>query len=103
MRISDWSSDVCSSDLLAAITVASKQPIQAALRVLPSAMFGASAYGLVPTKTSIEAITRDDLAAAQRWWMPQTARSDEHTSELQSLMSILYAVFFFKNIQNHNQ
>src|SRR3546814_14769963 len=73
MRISDWSSDVCSSDLLAAITVASKQPIQAALRVLPSAMFGASAYGLVPTKTSIEAITRDDLAAAQRGWMPQTA------------------------------
>src|SRR3546814_14031989 len=36
-------------------------------------MFGASAYGLVPTKTSIEAITRDDLAAAQRGWMPQTA------------------------------
>src|SRR3546814_6763535 len=30
------------------------------------------------------------------WWTPNAARSEEHTSELQSLMRISYAVFCLK-------
>src|SRR3546814_4063793 len=33
---------------------------------------------------------------------PASARSDEHTSELQSLMPISYAVFCFKKKKKHN-
>src|SRR3546814_6217737 len=33
--------------------------------------------------------------------MPGTARSEEHTSELQSIMRISYAVFCLKNKNNH--
>src|SRR3546814_2883992 len=46
---------------------------------------------------------------ARRWgrssrnWPPNsTARSEEHTSELQSLMRISYAVFCLKKKKNHN-
>src|SRR3546814_6784500 len=95
MRISDWSSDVCSSDLL--ITV----------------WFGATL-----TDPDAKAETRQffvrDGGAFQRedgflhfledfigWDMPvvrkyDSPRSEEHTSELQSLMRISYAVFCLK-------
>src|SRR3546814_9271355 len=36
----------------------------------------------------------------QDWPQPQTARSEEHTSELQSLMRISYAVFCLKKKTN---
>src|SRR3546814_9408345 len=40
-------------------------------------------------------------APAHGWWIPDPPcpgrRSEEHTSELQSLMRISYAVFFLKN------
>src|SRR3546814_3828215 len=41
----------------------------------------------------------------QGWFMPKNLRSEEHTSELQSLMRISYAVFCLKkktnNYSNH--
>src|SRR3546814_5861220 len=86
MRISDWSSDVCSSDLLGdrrAVAV-ELQPV------------GARGLGEVQ-------------AGTQRFWHggatgrlhpDEPARSEEHTSELQSLMRISYAVFCLKKKKN---
>src|SRR3546814_9698078 len=68
MRISDWSSDVCSSDLK---TIAR--------RGWPGSC----------GRTCVAA--RDAPARSGR-----TTRSEEHTSELQSLMRISYAVFCLK-------
>src|SRR3546814_4161890 len=36
------------------------------------------------------------------YWSPQEKRSEEHTSELQSLMRISYAVFCLKKKNNNN-
>src|SRR3546814_8248419 len=43
------------------------------------------------------AMTFPGLRFAARAWLSLFARSEEHTSELQSLMRISYAVFCFKN------
>src|SRR3546814_2364698 len=112
MRISDWSSDVCSSDLLDArdvrhtnlppVGIAADDDVgkilgvgQAALRF--DAQLEAAAIGMrrLPERTRsdlhILAPQRgDDLARGQ------VERSEEHTSELQSLMRISYAVFCLK-------
>src|SRR3546814_7550886 len=45
---------------------------------------------------------RAPRAARRRWGAPP-ARSEEHTSELTSLMRISYAVFCLKNKQKHRQ
>src|SRR3546814_7317016 len=37
-----------------------------------------------------------DQAAAAKWWLSMPMRSEEHSSELQSLMRISYAVFCLK-------
>src|SRR3546814_4159296 len=42
-------------------------------------------------------------APAQARIYPTTARSEEHTSELQSLMRISYAVFCLKKKKQHSQ
>src|SRR3546814_2858165 len=99
MRISDWSSDVCSSDL--ASFRAGLRPVSvphrscAACHVIKQALqtrqanFGAildpSIGGFQPNRP------------AQHFFVSQQAhRSEEHTSELQSLMRISYAVFCLK-------
>jgi zinc protease len=62
------------SQQLSGIAVAAKQPLQAALRTLPSAMYGKSPYGAVPTAASLGAVTRGGVAAAQReGWGPRSA------------------------------
>src|SRR3546814_5073944 len=102
MRISDWSSDVCSSDLM---------PTDTGLRLFVDGMMQA----LEPSadeRAAIEArIERgsgpieDALAATTAALSGLSAcaglvfvpkRSEEHTSELQSLMRISYAVFCLK-------
>src|SRR3546814_6822964 len=118
MRISDWSSDVCSSDLTmaaAASTVAalaSAVLISWALQdVASGAIFGAVILG---ASALTFAVTRGRTAArvaatATDWTatrltlnaMGGAARSEEHTSELQSLMRRSYAVFCLK--KNTNQ
>src|SRR3546814_7698417 len=78
MRISDWSSDVCSSDLTAAAT-----------RTAPS--IGSNPRGRSPRAAS--ARSRSTPATTISTSTTQGWRSEEHTSELQSLMRISYAVF----------
>src|SRR3546814_9557538 len=114
MRISDWSSDVCSSDLpaiaralarfppdvlsdealrekLARVAIASDFAI-AVLARQPDllARLAADDGAAPPTAPLLDADHRG-LAAGQLPLLAQ--RSEEHTSELQSLMRISYAVF----------
>lgn len=59
---------------MSAIAVAAKQPMQAAMRAMPGAIFGKTPYGAVPTTASLGALTRDSIAAAQREsWSPNAA------------------------------
>src|SRR3546814_10463492 len=137
MRISDWSSDVCSSDLAigvskranlrhaellslgadSALTIVKARDIedgarnyryQQTYRGIPvygeqivvsenangqvRAMFGRQVQGLAAEVPAVAPRVTDAqaLATAKR------ARSEAHTSELQSLMRISYAVFCLK-------
>src|SRR3546814_4487476 len=98
MRISDWSSDVCSSDLDAEIALSpgfrwgtSLLPGQAiTVEGLHNAcaMTYPQAYRSPMSGEFIKTILED---VADNLFNPD--RSEEHTSELQSLMRISYAVF----------
>src|SRR3546814_6145838 len=119
MRISDWSSDVCSSDLEQARQERSphghRSPmIAGALRQAVVQLPDAS-FRQVLVRSLLISITVFALLAAALWlglmlipdgghswidWLVGFAsgigffvRSEEHTSELQSLMRISYAVF----------
>src|SRR3546814_7352793 len=92
MRISGWSSDVCSSDLRFAhaprVATAGSRSSE-----LPPRAKAASGPGRAMPKTARSPIRRSEAAFA---------RSEEHTSELQSLMRISYAVFCLqKKIPHH--
>src|SRR3546814_4487696 len=96
MRISDWSSDVCSSDLAPPCT--DDIPNNDGYMRPKGRVEGAS--HLVRTSRR----RRDGLPSfpAHRFGLriPKgngDVRSEEHTSELQSLMRISYAVFCLKN------
>src|SRR3546814_6201643 len=123
MRISDWSSDVCSSDRNASATL--------------DAVAGAPAVGSEPVGTmeldfhgvdefwsrrpeswrhAVDAISgretwiSSDPSEALKARLTAlgegfscNARSEEHTSELQSLMRISYAVFCLKKKTNQQQ
>src|SRR3546814_8025175 len=133
MRISDWSSDVCSSDLDVEVSPrravldealqelrggdrAAGPPatdvlhvgdvavdllvVLAAERQAPQRLANRLAGGselrrqlvVVAEQAGVLVTERDDDGAGQRCQI----RSEEHTSELQSLMRISYAVFCFK-------
>src|SRR3546814_6717835 len=99
MRISDWSSDVCSSDLAGANRGRGRPPRQAAVPPL----------GGEP-RAGVEAdCPAGTLRRRHRQRDPRQAlsgrgdgRSEEHTSELQSLMRISYAVFCLKKKITNN-
>src|SRR3546814_4356927 len=144
MRISDWSSDVCSSDL-------GSKPlfkIGAAKRILKQliAVLG-TCENLFYARDAGPRVRRNDLRQRQgldvrvvnelldeadlpcgfaldrhtaeqearclsvaderpqscdvRRWIKDSERSEEHTSELQSLMRIAYAVFYWKKKKKH--
>src|SRR3546814_6916109 len=122
MRISDWSSDVCSSDLNECPLAQRKlcRPEALALRAEavdrpPAdetreewAAQGAALWSPAPAiraERSHRYSRHADGARCKRpasWVrkrMPQ--RSEEHTSELQSLMRISYAVFCLKKKNNY--
>src|SRR3546814_6921900 len=91
MRISDWSSDVCSSDL-------DRRPSEhrrACLQSLAAADAGGAVLrvhrGARPRQPA-----HAQQAADRRQPCRHPRRSEEHTSELQSLMRISYAVFCLK-------
>src|SRR3546814_9435153 len=106
MRISDWSSDVCSSDLGATHQRHREDPrlslvVELVVIVLDDRRrLGQQRDQRVEDVAGTAAVQRADrvrLAEAQRHGLPDEAfRSEEHTSELQSLMRISYAVFCLK-------
>src|SRR3546814_8676863 len=89
MRISDWSSDVCSSDLrlpttgrvFVSVKDSDKPRIIGAVKQLTD-------WGWQVIATGGTA----DYLAGQGVEVERVNRSEEHTSELQSLMRISYAV-----------
>src|SRR3546814_6586678 len=102
MRISDWSSDVCSSDLM---TGDPEEDYWSAIAGLP--------VDQSPKKVLTDANVTDkvlsEMTASLIWGRRiilkinaeeameiETSRSEEHTSELQSLMRISYAVCSLK-------
>src|SRR3546814_9564649 len=133
MRISDWSSDVCSSDLLVV------QPVEAERRAPPAEQQSAErrmldrgrdrailqeeepcaedaeqrdqhrgqrqrVFGVfgrfADRRLRQHGIERDMNPATEQRGDRQYRRSEEHTSELQSLMRISYAVFCLKKKKN---
>src|SRR3546814_4170004 len=115
MRISDWSSDVCSSDLREMIrrqAVARRRFARVGvdrrnLETLGEGFdltFGVTKVRNVAERDEVQAVAgRADFLvhlhpALQLRLVPvrQPYRSEEHTSELQSLMRISYAVFGLK-------
>src|SRR3546814_2020026 len=96
MRISDWSSDVCSSDLDLDIVVDHG--------IDPDAgEAGVAARGAVIRADADEAVDAAfglgvaiRILALEQQRRGFDPRSEEHTSELQSLMRISYAVFCLK-------
>src|SRR3546814_1890794 len=93
MRISDWSSDVCSSDLRDRDIHYTQLEMWEPIFRIP---------GLVFVNLFYEKCEEEIAEAEQRFGIG--IRSEEHTSELQSLMRISYAVFCLKNktTRNHN-
>src|SRR3546814_2350275 len=124
MRISDWSSDVCSSDLVHALHTAPTLLADAFCATCLAAIAGP----FCPQPASnVRQVIRLALSASLRWArraggilldfchahtvvtgafirratlaappISSNMRSEEHTSELQSLMRISYAVFCLK-------
>src|SRR3546814_5300285 len=98
MRISDWSSDVCSSDLEIVERGrgrAREHPQRIAVEI-DHAIGQHEAVAEPPQR--IGGVSRARLVERHhnRLSSPRTRRSEEHTSELQSLMRISYAVFCLK-------
>src|SRR3546814_10449024 len=100
MRISDWSSDVCSSDLNARLALASTFQAQFVEQHIAK-LLGAP-DGERHSRLRIDfLLQRFDLACefgrkTGKMFAVHLDRSEEHTSELQSLMRISYAVFCLK-------
>src|SRR3546814_5200703 len=95
MRISDWSSDVCSSDL----STASRGLVAAPVRFFCLYCFSQTyppcrRRRLGPPAAAYTRPTWLRQAKTRLPWLqPATTRSEEHTSELQSLIRTSSAVF----------
>src|SRR3546814_9484642 len=109
MRIRDWSSDVCSSDLPHRLV---------RCRAAPDTMWIQHHNGIFHSETGVDgwsqietvdpsfgfAVAVHPERPGTAWFVPAIKdeyrypkdRSEEHTSELQSLMRISYAVFCLK-------
>src|SRR3546814_4640961 len=99
LRISDWSSDVCSSDLPTASLDPAHQ--HATLRTARRAAERGIGVLAILHDLNLAAMYADRLAVLSHGRLaaegaPAAVRSEEHTSELQSLMRISYAVFCLK-------
>src|SRR3546814_2068806 len=119
MRISDWSSDVCSSDLGWSLSSWESKDGRR-YRFFVRRFDGSGQAETVRGEAELDADgsgtavfhgpERREVALPAGTQFPthhtrqvlnQAARSEEHTSELQSLMRISYAVFCLKNKKQH--
>src|SRR3546814_5440127 len=111
MRISDWSSDVCSSDLIERGNRAKVESVAASVREVfakavregASTLANAEVFQLLTSTVGSTPRQEPSVLGSNQLdgWIKQGAfseidRSEEHTSELQSLMRISYAVFCLK-------
>src|SRR3546814_2587020 len=107
MRISDWSSDVCSSDLQTQWNPQPSLGVVMAAGGYPGAIRKGDVIRGLEADLGMAKVfhagttLRDDGAAITSGGrvlcvVARGARSEEHTSELQSLMRISYAVFCLK-------
>src|SRR3546814_6043661 len=106
MRISDWSSDVCSSDLVGARRIAADRqprrvdPPGVAVREKPAHQrldtVERHRIFMLGRQRMIDADHREATRRRQFAHQPVEGRSEEHTSELQSLMRISYDAFCLK-------
>src|SRR3546814_3098048 len=132
MRISDWSSDVCSSDLAVAAGVerrvvrfepfgdvvgveqrnlggaaqavgAHQGDVHPADRQDARAAVGGGGDHADRRSRALTLVRFADISLSRRRERGGTRRSEEHTSELQSLMRISYAVFCLKKKNNKKQ
>src|SRR3546814_4295784 len=110
MRISDWSSDVCSSDLSGnhARQLRGSQfaaPFQTPLTDQPEEFLSGRCDGSKGGGAGADdaVVRRDHARVAQLQTLRGERRSEEHTSELQSLMRISYAVFCLKKKTTQNE
>src|SRR3546814_3321848 len=109
MRISDWSSDVCSSDL--------HPRRKAPQRLVKGDLEGKGPFAMPeidqhrdrpPIQVHAQEM-QPPVLESRRAGRPEEsrilvlARSEEHTSELQSLMRISYAVFCLKKKQHKHK
>src|SRR3546814_1520176 len=124
-RISDWSSDVCSSDLRARLQAKPGASFFCATRLVVGsvrirriditprkAFFIGPGRKLFKIAVIVRAVAigwgvaitrhgarrhRDELKTRRSGGIHKKPRSEEHTSELQSLVRTTYAVFFLKH------
>src|SRR3546814_5125358 len=102
MRISDWSSDVCSSDLDHAAEQQYDRPVEVLKRgaQVDRARHRHRDHHAAESQLGRREIERGDEDADREDDQARRGgalRSEEHTSELQSLMRISYAVFCLEN------
>src|SRR3546814_6419759 len=113
MRISDWSSDVCSSDLPCCRSRLSNSACRSRANIGSLAVAIEQLRGL-PLQTAFRQKSFGDMAkVAWKRFAPLpicgsgrncgtcSSRSEEHTSELQSLMRNSYAVLCLKQKTIH--
>src|SRR3546814_1838977 len=124
MRISDWSSDVCSSDLRTIIKVASEIVKQQedffrhGVAHLKPLTLKTVAEAIEMHESTVSRVTSNKYLSCARGLYElkyfftsgiqssdggEAVRSEEHTSELQSLMRISYAVFCLKKKKKRKQ
>src|SRR3546814_9248675 len=101
MRISDWSSDGCSSDLNCFYPIMVKDGAIVGFGDVCPDEFHPKQTEVIDGISYVYPI---DKAGVERKWRyaRQSVRSEEHTSELQSLMRISYAVFCLKKKNTMN-
>src|SRR3546814_10671510 len=108
MRISDWSSDVCASDLQAGLL--RRRVRRRAVAAVPG--LGVHRAGALPAREETRGAAAGPVGGAvlrrlRVRVLPRAAdgvqlpRSAEHTSELQSLMPIPSAIFWLKQKKIH--
>src|SRR3546814_9618238 len=104
MRISDWSSDVCSSDLMAAAPVnfVIGTVYNKGIRKFWNFIAGKIGLGKLDSIPLLQ-FQKGGVADLRKGAKLPGFKSEEHTSELQSLMRISYAVFCLKNKKQTQQ